>query len=444
MRYLCPASLRSRRRAAGVASVLLSGLLVAALAAGSLAFLARPARADDALLLPQGVFRVRARPFVAWFDRRWDPDGRAESIAADLDGVQLDSGVFPDLAALERLYGMEAGTLSAGLSSMSSRVRIEALVVALEGGITSWLTVGAILPLLRAQSTVERLTLAPGNLGKNTCELDCPVKRSDSSYVPIDHDADPATRPLEPLTLDQVQELLHDEYGYRRIGDWRGEGLGDLELGLKAALPWTALLTRAWTSSLQAGFRLPTGRVDDPDDLTDVGFGDGQTDVAVYWQNDLAAADWLRLNATLRYTWQLPDFERLRVPPSANLPIASPDDTENVWRDLGDVLEAELGLFGRLYRAFYPFTRVLYVSKGRDDIRGSRGLTYDALEEESARTDLRLEGGLTFSTIPYVESSDFPLPFDLTLAYDRSLGGSGNTPIASTLRLEAAVYFQLF
>jgi len=403
------------------------------------------ARADDALTLPRGVGRVRVKPIYSFFSQRWDQDGKAELVTHDLDNRALNSEVFPDVAILERLYGMQARSLTLGVSHVQSKVQVMVLAAAAEYGLTDRVTVGVIVPVVHARHSLTRLELDPVTtcsqtrcgLGQNLGDTNIAVE--DSKYLPLDHDKDPTTKLLQPLTRDDVQTILADDLSYDRLADWSGTGIGDIEVGLKVRL----LRVGWWTSAIQAGVRLPTGRVDDPDNLLDLGFGDGQTDIGLYWQNDLAPLSRLRINATLRYTAQLPDHERKRVPPSASVPLAKPEDAEDVWRDLGDIFEAELLVAYQPLDLLTPFVRYNMTLKGRDNVQGNLGLSYQALIDETALGNHTLEVGLTFSTVPLVQRERFFLPLDATLTYARSVGGINNAPIANTLALELAGYFKV-
>jgi hypothetical protein len=408
--------------------------------------LAGEARADDALTLPRGVGRVRVKPIYSFFNHRWDQNGRSELVTGDLDNRDLNSDVFQDLSILERIYGSQASSLSLGTSRVQSRVDLFVLAMAAEYGITDWLTVGLIVPVVHARHSLRTLALDPVRscsgercgLGKNLGDTNISVE--DSKYLPLDHDKDSSTKLLQPLTRDDVQDILANDLGYQRLGDWSGSGVGDIELGVKMRL----LRLRFWTTAIQTGVRLPTGATDDPNNLLDIGFGDGQTDIGLYWQNDFEPLRNLRLNLTLRYTAQLPDYERKRVPTSANVPLAKPEASEDVWRDLGDIFEVDILAAYRVLPVLTPFVRYAVMLKMEDQVRGNLGLSYRALMDETAQQNHQLEVGVTFSTIPWVEKGRFRLPLDASLTYSRSLAGINNAAIANVLALELAGYFKVF
>lgn len=403
-----------------------------------------PARAEDARVLPGGVLRVRARPFYLSFRERWNPQGQSEPIGTDLDDRDLTSEVFPDLEVMERFYHMPAGSLTAGRSGFASHADVYGLGLAAELGLTDVLTVGVVVPILSTHTRVDRLTLRPGNLGRNPG--DGPVSRSHASILPVDHDADRLTPEVSPLGVDGVQDLLEGELGYRRLGDRSRRGVGDIEVGFKALLLPTLWANPVWHAAVQAGVRLPTGAVDDPDDLMDLPHGDGQTDLVVALLSDLypMGRDGLRANVSLRYTNQLPDRQRLRVPADANLPIAGKDAIEEVRRDLGDWIEVDLGLYLPVASVLTVSGRYLMVHKWKDRVEGDLGLSYDALTAETALEQHLVEAGVGFSTLPWVARDGFPVPLDITLAAQVSVAGRGNAPRFAGVTLEIATYLPLW
>jgi hypothetical protein len=63
---------------------------------------------DDGVVLPRGRFRVLSDAhFFLPFDKRYDPDGKPEDLAADFNR-SLDSSVFRLLAPLDRFVGGRA------------------------------------------------------------------------------------------------------------------------------------------------------------------------------------------------------------------------------------------------------------------------------------------------------------------------------------------------
>ncbi len=76
------------------------------------------------------------------------------------------------------------------------------------------------------------------------------------------------------LTGPTIQNMIMNTYGYKPMGDWHGEGPGDLEFGLM----YNFFERDNYGFMATTGAVAPTGQKDDPDIMQDVAFGDGQWD----------------------------------------------------------------------------------------------------------------------------------------------------------------------
>ncbi len=400
----------------------------------------RPSRlwAGSVETLPQGVFRVRVRPTVIFFSHRFDRRGRAEPLTADLDNVVMDNTVFSDLAELERIYNMPDGTLNVGRSHLRTQVVIQAYPFALEYGVTDNLTVGLVVPYVHAHQRLTRLRLDPGNIGHNPG--DGRISADDAAYLPLNHDKDPTTRHLDPLDRDDVRRILRDDFHYRWLDDSTTHGVGDIEVGAKYRFPAVDF----WRSSLQLGLRAPTGKTVDPHDLLGLGLGSGAFGILLAVQQDFIPWDRLRFNLTLRYTANLPQRIYLRVPTRFDRPITDRDLAERVWRNIGDVFTLDTRVTFALLEFLIPHLRYAYVHKLRDEVFGVRGLSYESLEILTDGRSHLLEAGLTFTTVPWALREAFPVPFDVTLSYERAIAGSHRAIISNMVALNLAVYFKVF
>src|SRR5690606_21301949 len=121
------------------------------------------------------------------------------------------------------------------------------------------------------------------------------------------------------VTAGVIQSAITNEFGYKPIGNWHGKGFGDLETGLMI----NAIDKGTWGLLVYPGVVLPTGRVDDADNLQDLGFGDGQFDIFGEVASAYVFDETLTLGTTFRYTYQAPTNKELRVPDSADLSVSS-------------------------------------------------------------------------------------------------------------------------
>jgi hypothetical protein len=135
---------------------------------------------DDALVLPRGTFRLRALASWTAFDERYGlgtPGRRAgslEPVAVDFTLDTIGIAQFPALGAvqtgLRQLTGIRDLGVSLGRTSASSDVRITAVPLVFEIGVTRRLSIAATVPIVRSRHNVGLAVNAngiEGNLGFN-------------------------------------------------------------------------------------------------------------------------------------------------------------------------------------------------------------------------------------------------------------------------------------
>jgi hypothetical protein len=413
------------------------------------------AHADDAIVLPRGVSRVSiASNFYLPFSKRYNPDGKVEDIAVDYN-TSLDSRILPALALLNPLVG---GTASLGDTNVSFEVDLTILYFEASYGITDRLTAGVRLPYWWLTNTVRgRLNSDPGssaNVGLNPFF----GRPGQPPLIPF-------ARGGVPFTTENIQQLIGPGlpgipgFGFKRFDSFSGHGLGDLEAGFR----YQYLRTDAWLLAFTGGARFPTGRVDDPDNLTDSGFGSGayallfrlnnDYDISSLWKGvqETAVEETLGgrapgtapgtvvLNGTLRYDLVLPDKQVKRVPDHVNNPLTT--NKENVSRDLGDIIELEASAKYNFLTGLTLSSLYKYGFKLRDHISGNRGFAYSSIEDETNYTEQIFIVGLAYSTFPLYLRKKFPLPLTTSLSYRNRFAGSNNVSKSEYIGLGLEVLF---
>jgi hypothetical protein len=388
-------------------------------------FLVSLAYADSAEVLPKGVSRVRLNgQFYFPVDERYDPDGTPEDVAADYN-TTFDSSVFPALALVEAGFLMPPGSANIGNSVVDFEIEWQELDFFYELGVTDRLTVGIHIPYWWNKTDVKEARLDTTNA---TVGMSATGAGLGAPLVPLAGGG--PFGDAVPLTTEDVQKILGagldingdgtidiPGYGYERFDTWSDSAFSDIEVGCR----YQYFKTENWRLAFTGAVRLPTGKVDDPDNLVDTEFGEGVWAGLFQFQNDYIGIKNLVLNASFRYELKFPKEEELRVPDDVNQPITR--NRERVDRDLGDVIEFEVegtyefleGLsLSLLYEFEYGF---------QDHVSGDLGFNYDSLEEE---TDFRSHIGiigLHYSTIPLYQKKKFPVPLDFFVKYRNRFAG---------------------
>jgi hypothetical protein len=414
------------------------------------------AHADDAIVLPRGVSRVSiASNFYLPFTKRYNPDGEVEDIAADFN-TSLNSRIFPALAPLNPLVG---GMASLGDTTVSFEYDLTILYFEIGYGITDRLTAGVRLPYWWLTNTVRgHLNSGPGssaNVGLNPFF----GKPGQPPLIPL-------TRGGVPFTTEDVQQLIGTGlpgipgFGFKRFDSLSTHGLGDVEAGIR----YQYLRTDAWLLAFTGGARFPTGRVDDPDNLADFGFGSGAYALLLRFNHDYVISSLWKgtqqhttaeetlggrapgiapgtvvLNGTIRYDLVLPDKQVKRVPDHVNNPLTV--NRENVSRDLGDIIELEAAAKYNFLTGFTFSSLYKYGFKLQDQVSGRKGFTYSSLEDETDYTEQIFIVGIAYSTFPLYLQKKFPLPLTASLSYRNRFAGSNNVSKSEYIGLGLEVLF---
>ena len=395
-------------------------------------FIAIPSvcHADTAEVLPKKVFDV-GTTYFHYFDihKRYNQDGKPEDLAHDFN-TNLDGRVFPALSALDPFVG---GRASFGRSVVDFTLIYRWWEFTLAYGLTDRLTLGVLIPLNYSKNDVNAfLDSSTANVGKNSA-----LNSLRPLFVPG----------TVRLTTNDIQNLLGrgldingdgtidiQGYGYKPVKTWSDTGVGDIELLGK----YQFYKNDNWRLAFTGGVRLPTGEVDDIDNLADVSFGDGQTDIIFRFHGDYLGIKKLLLNTTVRYEIQLPDKEKKRVPDRVDLPITA--NREKVDRNLGDIVALEL--MGK-----YNFTQYLsaglkyrFTKKFKDKVDGDMGFVYSSLEDETNSKGHIAFAFLGFDTIQMYFDKKFPVPLSLKLEYRNRFAGKNNVTKSQYLALSLNIF----
>jgi hypothetical protein len=398
---------------------------------------------DSAQVLPKGVLRaVTTGNFYSPVTERFNPDGKAEPIAIDFN-ANMNSNVFPDLALVEEGFGMETGSASLGRSVVDFKYQFYDLIFEAQYGLTDNLTIGLKIPYYWNKNTVNAaLDTSAATVGLNPYYGRKRDPFMGSPLVPI-------TMGGIPLTTKQVKALLGpgldingdgkidiNGYGYEAFDTWSGNGVSDIELVAR----YQYYKSDNWALAFTGGVRFPTGELDDPDNLVDIGFGNGAHALLFRVNNDYTGIKNLTLDATFRYDLVLPTSIVKRVLLDVNRPLSV--DKEDVDVDLGDVFDFRGS-------ATYEFLDGLlslsleyrYTFELQDAVSGRLGFNYNSLEEETDATYHAIRPGITLSTINLYKAKEFTVPLTASLEYENIFAGTNNFLKQQLLSFKLALFF---
>jgi hypothetical protein len=134
--------------------------LAAALAATSGPLLGQSVVApnDEARTLPAGVFRLSVADSNSHYSELYGPGGTPVPVLAGLSvdslGVRTLPRLGPAQTAIQSLSGLSNFNLSLGNTTVTSSVRVQTIPVAFEAGITRWLTLRVMVPIVNTRTDI--------------------------------------------------------------------------------------------------------------------------------------------------------------------------------------------------------------------------------------------------------------------------------------------------
>jgi len=239
--------------------------------------------------------------------------------------------------------------------------------------------------------------------------------------------------------------------------------IGDVEAGIKVLLydglgarPPQTVDLRGVKFRVAAGavYRRATAQYQSADDFADIGTGDAQDDIEGRLYADVLVGRRFWASVVGRYGVQQADAQFLRIPDQPNAPFPAGYRKQFVSRDLGDYFVGEFSPRVSLSDALMFTATYSYYSKGEDAYTGQfpvtnlsgAAVTLDAsiLNAGTARTEQRIVGGFTYSTMAAYYRGRARRPLEVSYVFGQALGGSGLAMKSFTQAIGLRLYVPLF
>ena len=339
---------------------------------------------------------------------RFDNKGNREGLAAEVDGLALDSQVVPLLAS----FGAGA---SLGDVSLDAKLDQRRHDLTIGYGLSKNITVGFSIPYGRNTSSAD-FDILGGNMASNPFfDPVQPISVTNPPVVPVG-----TFGTTDPVGTAGVQQILADPiygYQYKPVKTARTTGYGDPIIGMR----WRAYKDADSSLIFTPVLRLGLSEENDPDNLMDVALGDGSDDIRLQLEYLTRLTKSFDTRLRLRYTWQLPDTVTTRAYSKTEY-LVPYSRTEELDRDLGDVTEAyaELGYSNNNWR-WYSGLNVL--RKKSDDYDSPSNQDVTGLEDETIHEEDILSIGFSWSGIQHWRNRKLPFPLSVKAAYNTHLSG---------------------
>ncbi len=289
-------------------------------------------------------------------------------------------------------------------------------------GLTEKLTLAIAVPIIKYESLVG-VGFVP------TSEIDR-INRSFEDNENIASQTEFNDRMSDPINFRL------DTFNYAPLKNEKGTLLGDIKVVGK----YNILKNDNVNFTLQPEVTLPTGKIQNANEVVAPARGDGQWDVGLSLLTDYTLTSELTLNTALTYVVQLPDEKDMRVPYKSDSKLSN--DQESLERDLGDSVSAQLGIRyeffkGTTFRSGYSFQY-----KGEDKYDGGQfeAARYDLLSDDTRQRMHSIQLGLGYSTIKLFREGSFPVPLEVSVIHSRVLSGKNVTKDPQTT-LSMAMFF---
>ena len=387
--------------------------------------------------LPKNVNTfVFKQVMVSQIKSQYDASGKENTL--DLK-EEFTSSRLEDVSAVIKTYFAQLKALSPDAYNNFSLGEFSADVaadVSAQGfgygfGLTDRLTVYGSLPIYHIKTDIRFRQSKESNIAAVQSTL-----RNVNPDTALGKFVKDLTLQLPKTNTELLQSLVVNYYGYKPIGKWEKDALGDAEIGFIYRL--TDFSDKG--VSMSAGAVLPTGDADDPDSLQDVSTGDGQYDTFVEVNSGISFLDnTFQFDLKGRYTYQFASNKEVRWIDDPSLPLSRTKRTLN--QKLGNKID---GMLTATYNPTY------WMNLNSSLIMGTTGKTSysevtdrairEALEVDTESKNSWLRVGVGFSTIEAYKRKQFEMTFEVGVSAQRLLNAK-NTASYDRIDLDFKLYF---
>ncbi len=353
-------------------------------------------------MLLQGRWGVRLETRFGSASEKFGALGHKEEMASDFDGISLDSSVVPMLAAF-------APGATLGTTAVDSRLSAVLHKLTVGYGLTKDITVGFVFPFGEMKNKVS-VDVSGGNLAVNPgFNPFAPISELNTPFVPVG-----MAGTTTPVDMDDMQVILTNPafgYQYKQLGNSNAKGVGDPLVGGR----WLFYKGKRDSAVISGGIRFGLSDNNDPDDLFDVPFDDGNTDLEATVSYYRQLTQNLDFCGRLHYNYQFSDsvMARAYADGESLVPISR---KERLDREMGDIFKPIFEL-GYTYKTLRGFVKVEFYREQADKYSSPTGQDVSGLEKNTKREADFFQVGFTWNGLEAFKAKKAPLPFLCTFLY---------------------------
>lgn len=350
-------------------------------------------------------------------------------IDASIENLQkIDNEVVQETLRLFEAYPEAYEKLSLGSHKLEGTAEVNVNVFAVGFGITNRVTAYIGMPIYDASVNLK-YSRSKVSTNKEVAEI-LQKEYGDNWAQTLGNIVDG----LFSVDENIIQSGIVNTLGYEELGNWSGAGLGDIEFGVM----YNFLRTDEFGIMATIGGVAPTGYVDDPDVLQDIGFGDGQWDAFLELGGGYQLSKSIYLNTWSRYTYQLESTKELRTPYNEDIYLSNKKD--DYLEKLGNKLSVGINseIFLTDWFKLQPAYIVNRTGKAKYESSNSVANKILAKDSESSSQNIRLLA--QFSSVKLFSQDQFLLPAQINFSYQTMIEGK-NTPKVDLLEIDFRLYF---
>ena len=407
-------------------------------------FCAFSAFAIDTVVLPENV-----RAFVFKHAEASVPDSYGSTGVEKSFAVQetltaaLIKSVSPDVEdAYNKLYALDANlasNLNMGYVDLAPKINVKANAFALAWGLTDRWMIATAIPVMSADVSLSGGFYNTMSINQTVSALQ--AYASDPSKAQAARNqalalANALSAGVPQPKGEYLQGVIVNDYGYKPVGNWNASGIGDLQVFSVYKL----INNDNYKQAIKGGIDLPTGRIDDPDNLLDVPFGTGYFATYLETLHDFVLVPGLlTFSSGARYTYNWSTDRTFRLSPSSTFPLTSRKESLSYKPGNSITLAGEVS--AKFFRSLGGYVNYTYKRKESDSIQGvDPSYNYTILSTNTNSSAHSFAVGVSYSTVDLFLRKKFPVPFKLGISMSRVFRGI-NTERVNITSADFEMYF---
>jgi hypothetical protein len=386
--------------------------------------------------LPKGVnMFVFKQVVTSTIESKYDSNHNDNSFALK---ENFTSGKLENISSAFKSYFEELKALSPdaynqfslGEFRADATAKVNAQGLALALGMSDHLTIYGSLPIYHLKSNVSFSQSIKSNLGA----IQAAIQNSPTN-TPLSAFVRQLTLQLPETNEQLLQSLIVNYYGYKPLGNWEKDAVGDAEIGAMYRL--TDFSDRGL--AITAGAALPTGKSDDPDSLQDINTGDGQVDAFVESAAGISFYDrFLQLDLKTRFTYQFSSNKSIRTLNDPTIPLSK--YKEMMTEKLGNKIDANLmvTINPRIWLNFNA--SFMYSETGSSEYSATDPKVKAILEQNTAYNNYWGKVGVGLTSLDLYKMKKIDIPCEINLSAQKLLNAK-NAADYERFDLDFRLYF---